>query len=246
VKSFDFYTNATVINIPPQEYLIEGILPEGVNLLAAPPKRGKSIVALDWGLCLSSGIDWMGYPTRQIPVIYVLSEARGTLAPRVRAWQFRHGKLSAEITYACGSTNLGDRELVLKALAPHIPEQGLIIWDTMARNMVGGDENDFRTVSGVIQTCDFFYEEYHTTSLLVHHSTKEHTVSAAGAKVTASWYRGHSSLEGAIDMGITIEDDELVCKASRHDEPFDPITITRASVNGSVILDWTSAKAAYR
>jgi RecA-family ATPase len=242
----DFYTNDTVINIPPQDYIIDKILPEGVNLLSAQPKAGKSILALDWGMSISSGIDWMGIKTRQIPVLYILSEARSTLPPRVHAWQIRHGKLPSELTYACGATNLCDYSQVIVDLIPHVPEQGLIIWDTMSRNMVGGDENDIRTMGAAIRTCDRMFEERHTSSLLVHHSTKEHQVTAAGAKVTASWYRGHSSLLGAIDMGMTIEDNDLVCKAPRHDEPFEPISLEHAIVNGSIIIDWSSKKVGYR
>ena len=36
----DFYSVETVVNIPPQDYLINQILPEGVNLLSAHPKQG--------------------------------------------------------------------------------------------------------------------------------------------------------------------------------------------------------------
>jgi RecA-family ATPase len=244
--SIDFYSVETVVNIPPQDYLINQLLPEGVNLLSAHPKQGKSILALDWALSLSAGLDWMGIPSRQCSVTYILSEARSTLPPRVQAWQKRHGKLPHELTIACGASNLCDYATVIKDLNVHIPEQGLLIWDTMARNMVGGDENDFRTMSALIKTCDMVYETKHTTTLLVHHSTKEHQVTAAGAKVTGSWYRGHSSLLGAVDMGMTIDEDELVCKAARHDEPFEPIPLKRTVISGGVILDWSSKKVSYR
>jgi RecA-family ATPase len=244
---FEFFGQESVTQIPPQEYLIDQVLPEGVNLLSAQPKSGKSLVALDMGLCMASGTDWMGIKTAQVTVLYVLSEARGTLPGRVLAWRIHHGFRSAEITFACGATNLQDYKRVKKELGLHVPEDGLIIWDTLARNMEG-DESDSRAMGAVVRTCDAFYEDKHTTSMIVHHSTKEHTVTAAGAKVTSSWYRGHSSLLGAIDMGISIEDDELVCKAARHDEPFDPIPLQRKRIivpsmeRPSIVLDWSSRK----
>jgi RecA-family ATPase len=243
--AMDFYTTETVLNIPPQEYLIDKILPEGLNLLSAHPKAGKSLVALDWGLCLSSGLDWMGIKCAQCAVLYVLSEARGTLPSRVRAWQKMHGKRSAELTFACGFTNLQDYAKVTTDLAPHVPEDGLIIWDTLSRN-IEGEEGESRTMGAVIRSCDAIYESKHTSSLLVHHSTKEHTINTGGATVTASWYRGHSSLLGAIDMGMTLVDDELVCKAARHDEPFDNIPLQRTSVEGGLVLNWHSKKVSYR
>lgn len=245
---FEFYDVNTVDNIPAQDYLIDKILPEGVILLSAVPKAGKSVLALDWALSLSAGIDWMGIPSRQTSVVYVLSEARSTLPPRTRAWKARHGKLSHELTFACGATNLCDTTRVLTDLGLHTPSEGLVIFDTVQRNMEGADENDVRAMGALIKTCDFLYENYHTSSLLVHHSTKEHTVNAAGAKVVGSWYRGHSSLLGAIDMGISLERDEeqecstLVCKDARHDERFEPITLPRAKLAGSFIIDWGGEK----
>jgi RecA-family ATPase len=243
--AMEFYSQETVLNIPPQEYLIDKLVPEGLTLLSAHPKAGKSLVALDWGLCLSTGLDWMGIKTAQCPVLYVLSEARGTLPSRVRAWQHLHGYHPAELTFACGFSNLQDYARVVNDLTPHIPEDGLIIWDTLSRNMEG-EESESRTMGAIIRTCDTIYETVHTSSLLVHHSTKEHTINTAGATVTSSWYRGHSSLLGAIDMGITLADDELVCKAARHDEPFDNVPLQRTQVNGGLVLNWHSKKVAYR
>jgi RecA-family ATPase len=250
--ALEFFTEDTVMNIPPQAYLIEGILPEGMCMLAAPPKLGKSLVALDMGMSLAAGLDWMGIPSRQVSVLYILSEAKGTLPGRVLAWRKWHNFPTAEITFACGATNMLDFKRVKKDLQPHIPEQGLIVWDTLQRNTEGADENDVRAMGAVIKTCDWIYEQHDTTSLLVHHSTKESTVSAGGAKVISSWYRGHSSLLGAIDMGMTIENDELICKAARHDEPFDPIPLTRQRVEvrelgkSSIALGWGRKKAEYR
>jgi RecA-family ATPase len=245
--SLDFYIGADVLRIPPQEYLIKPLIPEGLTLLSAPPKTGKSILALDWGLSLSTGLNWMGYPCRQATVLYVLSEARSTLPPRVTAWERRHGKHPREITYALGATNLCDTAAVIHDLTPHIPEDGMIIWDTMARNMVGADENDFRAMGALVRTCDTIYESTGTSSLLVHHSTKEHTVQGGG-KVTSSWYRGHSSLLGAIDMGMTIDPNTgyLECRAARHDEEFEAIPLIHTVVEGSIIIDWREKGTAYR
>jgi RecA-family ATPase len=241
---FEYYTLQTVTNIPPVNYLIKGLIPEGLILLSAPPKKGKSLVALDWGLCLGSGLSWKGYPTGQVSVLYVLSEARGTLPPRIKAWETLHGYHSSEITFACGFTNLENYQQVVSDLNMHMPQDGLIIWDTLARNMQG-DENDGKTMSAVVRTCDTIYETTGTSNLLVHHSTKEHKL-PTGAMVTSSWYRGHSSLLGAVDMGMTIEEDELVCKAPRHDEPFESIPLARRQIAGSVVIDWQSKAATYR
>ena len=49
---------------PEPRWAVSGILPEGLNLLAGKPKKGKSILALNLGVSISLG----GLALGQIPV----------------------------------------------------------------------------------------------------------------------------------------------------------------------------------
>jgi hypothetical protein len=68
------YTGQEFMNIetPPVQWAIDGILPEGLNLLAAKPKVGKSTYANDAGIAIAQGDMFLGkYQTNQGRVLYI-------------------------------------------------------------------------------------------------------------------------------------------------------------------------------
>ena len=68
----------------------------------------------------------------------------------------------------------------------------LVIVDTMARSMVGGDENSSKDVGVLVAAADRIRRASGACVLLVHHSGKD---SSAGM-------RGSSALEGAVDTAL--------------------------------------------
>lgn len=71
---------------PPLEWTVEGILPEGMGLLAAPPKAGKSWMAANIGLaCAAGGSALSKIPVKQRPVLYLaLEDGHRRLQSRLR------------------------------------------------------------------------------------------------------------------------------------------------------------------
>lgn len=62
-------------DFPPLEWAVEGLLPEGMGLLAAPPKAGKSWLVADIGLaCASGGVALGVIPVKKRPVLYLALE----------------------------------------------------------------------------------------------------------------------------------------------------------------------------
>lgn len=72
---------------PDLEWSVEGLLPEGWGLLAAPPKAGKSWLVADIGLaCASGGVALGVIPVKQRPVLYLaLEDGHRRLQTRFRA-----------------------------------------------------------------------------------------------------------------------------------------------------------------
>src|SRR5262249_26377113 len=89
----------------------------------------------------------------------------------------------------------------------------LIVFDTLAWAMVGGDENTVRDMQQLINHCRVIQERLGVAVMLVHHSGKAN-----------SSERGSSALRGGADIMIevTSEDDliGLVCSKSKDAEPF--------------------------
>ena len=57
-------------DLPPIQFIIPGLLPEGVSVLSAKPKHGKSFLALNLALCVALGKPFMGYSVNQCHVLY--------------------------------------------------------------------------------------------------------------------------------------------------------------------------------
>lgn len=60
---------------PPVEYVVPGVIPEGLTLLAAPPKIGKSWMVLGLGVACATGGHAFGHlPVDERPVLYLALE----------------------------------------------------------------------------------------------------------------------------------------------------------------------------
>lgn len=67
-----------------REYLVDGIITPGLNLLAGPRKQGKSWFALDLALRIARGEDFMGRKTEKGKVLYfALEDDLGRLKERI-------------------------------------------------------------------------------------------------------------------------------------------------------------------
>lgn len=64
------------MDIEPVEFIIEGLVPVGLVLLASPPKYGKSWFCMNMGLAVSTGKDFLGFKTNKSEVLYLALEDR--------------------------------------------------------------------------------------------------------------------------------------------------------------------------
>lgn len=64
------------MDIRPVEFVIEGLIPVGMVILASPPKYGKSYMCLDMALSVAMGRDFLGFHTHQCRVLYLSLEDR--------------------------------------------------------------------------------------------------------------------------------------------------------------------------
>jgi len=60
--------NQKVYEKPP--FIVDGFLCAGLTLLAAPPKTGKSFLALDLACCIAEGVPFWGFKTEKGAVLY--------------------------------------------------------------------------------------------------------------------------------------------------------------------------------
>jgi DNA-binding MarR family transcriptional regulator len=211
---------ADLARLPPPEWLVESILPRGgFSVLFGPSGTGKSFLALDWSLCVAAGLAWYGRQACEGGVLYVAAEGVAGLYPRVAAWlDARNQSPPDAIRFVPAAINLlypvdVDRAREAITRMPHPP--ALIVIDTMARSMVGGDENAARDVGMFIASVDELRRDTGAASLIVHHTGKN-----------GEDERGSSALRGAADALLALKPDgaslRLECVKAKDAEPFDP------------------------
>lgn len=74
------------LDLPPLRQAFAGLLPEGLGVLAAPPKSGKSLLAYQFGIELRLGQPVLGRVGEKRPVLYyALEDGRRRSQSRIRA-----------------------------------------------------------------------------------------------------------------------------------------------------------------
>lgn len=72
-------------HIEPIRFVVDGLIPEGLSMLAGKPKLGKSWLALTVSLAICAGDDALGHQTKPAEVLYVsLEDGERRLQDRVR------------------------------------------------------------------------------------------------------------------------------------------------------------------
>jgi hypothetical protein len=194
-----------VEHIAPPEPLIEGWLDlESVAVLYGRSGGGKSFVALDMALHIATGSWWYGHEVAPGPVLYIAAEGHRGLGVRQRAWKAHNGQQAHALDrmhWLPQRVRIIDPVEIaaLIAVAEELRPK-LIVFDTLARCMVGGDENSGKDMGQVIANADAVKAATGACVLLVHHTGK---VESAGA-------RGHSSLLGAVDTELELKSAENV------------------------------------
>ncbi len=192
-----------LMHMPPVEWLVQSYVAEGAfSVLFGRWGSGKSFLALDWACCVATGREWLGRPVKQGPVLYLAPEgAGGGWGKRLNAWTTIYGPIDGDVLrFIRVPVNLYRREE--HALLDELHRQGtfgghdpvLIVIDTQARAMVGGEEDSAKDMGLFVAACDHLRQATGCHVLDLHHTPK-----AAGDA------RGSGALHGAADAMYYIE-----------------------------------------
>lgn len=199
------------------DYVIKGLLYRKSHAVAfGPPGEGKTFVALDWGFHAAAGAVWHGRRVKGGPVLYLAFEGTGGLVRRAQALRHHYGDRDVPLFIQAAAMDLrsqpGRRELgALLAGLPATPS--LIVVDTLARALMGGDENSSQDMGALNQAVGALIESTGACVLVVHHTGKDKSKGA----------RGSSALQGAIDTEIRIDGGQILTTKQRDVDVAPPI-----------------------
>lgn len=193
-------------------WIVGGLIAQGsVTMMAAEPRMGKTTLLVQMALCLSGGIDWIGYMVPQpLKTLYILAEGsrnafRGRLRDACNALSLRPDSLGWHIQPGSQSEfNL--RSLEIDRLFNAAAQSGVkvIFLDTLGYFHCGDENDNSEWKKCVMVPLRAAIAQHGFTFILVHHYGK----SVPGK---ARWERGRgaSAMFGDVDHWLGLEKIEL-------------------------------------
>jgi RecA-family ATPase len=233
-EPFQVYTADDLAHLPPPSYLVHDyVVARALTVLYGGPGVYKSFLALDWALCIASGIPWGHKAVQEGTVLYIAAEGFSGLLRRVDAWCSEHELPRPDrIRFLPEVVNLLDPHDLerAKATIDSLPEPPVLtVIDTLARAMPGGEENSAKDMGKVIDEARKLALLADGAALALHHTGVE-----------GNRERGSSSLRGAADamhlLKLDGADRLLEVTKMKDAEPVAPLRLSAAKVQESLVL----------
>lgn len=231
-----FVDDVEVLDLPRPDWLVDGMLEcHSTAEVYGQPESFKSFFTLDLALSVATGSRFLGRATSQGAVLYVCGEGIGGLPPRVDAWKHQHELYRrAGVYFTTNAVNLlmpEDVASFIRGAQTLGVAVSLVVFDTLARCIPGGDENRQQDMGIAVRSLDLIRQQLHghPTTLVVHHTPR-------GADTS----RGSNSLDGAMETQILLKRDgesiTVTCEKQKNAERFTPIALRRELIQESVVL----------
>ena len=178
------------------DWLIDGMFPQGLNVLFGSPKSGKSYLALSMAWSLALGHPWFRKNTNREPVqvLYLAGEGIGDLRLRADAmYQHTRAQPSDMLRWWPASLSLSkDTDAARLRLEVERCDAKVIFVDTWARYAGVRDENDAAETQRAVAALEHLTLEGRSV-VVVHHTSKAGTM------------RGSSALAGAVEAAARVQ-----------------------------------------
>ena len=189
--------------IPPIKWFVKDLIPQGLTMIVAPPKAGKSWLMLDLCLSVASGQSFLGKETFQRECLYLaLEDSQGRLKGRMLKLLAFDENAPAGFDYALDvdPINAGFQEQVEEYINTH-KNLGLIIVDTVqrirgmsnSRNAYAQDYADFTVLKKIA-------DRHSIGVILVHHTKKGKDETDPFMQIS-----GTNGLLGVVDTALVLE-----------------------------------------
>ena len=198
-ERFNLETTAEFVVRRKATWLIKSVLPRAnFGVFYGASGSGKSFFAFNMAAAIARGIPWRGHKTTKARVLWIAAEGQEDMRKRVQGYCQKEGIDPSEldmmfISNAPNLLEITDVKLLIKEIRKH-GEFDLIIIDTLAQVMAGGNENSGEDMGKVMGYCKEITRLTGAMVSPVHHSGKDESRGA----------RGWSGLRAACDFEYEI------------------------------------------
>ena len=226
---FKLLSIADLKNMPPVKWLINDVITShGLSVLYGAPGVGKSFIAIDMALSIAYGRDWHDKTVDGGLVLYIAGEGVGGLGKRVKAWQ-SHYNLEDDAPFlvlplAVQFREQADIDKLIETISAIEGKIKCVVIDTVARSMVGMEENSSTEIGIFVSACDSIKQMFDCAVLAIHHSGKD----------ASRGMRGSNALLGAVDTSLMLKKsgDNIVLNTEKQKdaEPIDDMAFALEQV----------------
>lgn len=202
-KTFNLlYADDITPSLESTDFVEDFLCEDQFSVVYGESNCGKTFFMLDLAMHVALGIKWRDKEVKQGGVVYAALEGGSGTRNRIVAFKKRHA-IAQPIPLAVIPSNInfldpeGDITTLvnsIKGAQERLGDVRLIVIDTLARAISGGDENSSVDMGKLVVNADYIRSVTGAHIAFVHHSGKD----------TARGARGHSSLRAAVDTEIEI------------------------------------------
>ena len=192
------------------KYIVDNIIArKSITLIVASPKKGKTALGLNLGICINEGIDFLENKVRKTNVVYYCNELSGKLIQeRIKRLDIPCSntmKLYEGISYV----DFGEFERIIKSDVELGYE--VFVVDTFSKIKYDRkyNANDYNDTYEVMAKYYELIEKYGCTFIMMYHTKKDSSIKSVSEKVI-----GSQALSGSVDTIIAIN------KSSEFDTEF--------------------------
>lgn len=190
--------------------IAEGLLYQGVAILAGPPKLGKSWLVLALCIAISKGQEILGFHTNQCGCLYLsLEDSLRRIKDRVNIVLQDDNAIPENIypEIKCPTIDEGLIDYLQSHLEMH-PDIKFIIIDTFQK-IINGNINSYNRMSSDVGKLKEFADDNGVCILLIHHSKKSKSRDV------------FNEIQGSIGINGTV--DTMIVLTKNKDNPFDVV-----------------------
>ena len=192
------------------KYIVDNIIArKSITLIVASPKKGKTALGLNLGICINEGIDFLENNVKKTKVVYYCNELSGKLIQeRIKRLDI---PCSNTMKFYEGTSyvDFGEFERIIKSDVELGYE--VFVVDTFSKIKYDRkyNANDYNDTYEVMAKYYELIEKYGCTFIMMYHTKKDSSIKSVSEKVI-----GSQALSGSVDTIIAIN------KSSEFDTEF--------------------------